>query len=113
MHELAVVHALIDLAIARAVPDRPVREVEIEVGALTGLVTDSLCFYYDCLSPDTALAGSRLICREVPAAVRCAVCDERYEPERFARVCPACGSLGGSVLSGSELNLLRVESDHV
>ena len=110
MHELAIAEALIDLVRRRRPANRPsAGTVEIEVGALTGLVPECLAFYWDGLTRGTELEGFELACRAVPARVRCRGCGGTYEPAGFAPVCAACGALGGEVLSGEELNLLRIE----
>jgi hydrogenase nickel incorporation protein HypA/HybF len=109
MHELSVAAALLDLVRRRCRPDHEVREVAVAVGALTGIAPASLAFYFEGLSQGTDLEGARLVCRAVPGRIRCAGCGAEYEPGGFARVCPGCGALGGEVLSGTELDLERIE----
>lgn len=114
MHELGVARSLVEMVRDRLIPGERVREVEVEVGALTGLVPESLEFYFQGLTAETPLAGVRLICRRVPACFRCPDCGLCYLPETFAPVCIECGALGGTLLSGRELNLLRIgERVHV
>ncbi|HVY60587.1 MAG TPA: hydrogenase maturation nickel metallochaperone HypA [Planctomycetota bacterium] len=110
MHELAIARSLVDLVARRAPANLEVTDVVIELGALTGLVEDSLAFYFDGLTRDTPLEGARLRCRRIAARVRCAACGAEYEPDDFARVCALCGSLGGEVIAGEELNLVSIES---
>lgn len=116
MHELAIAAALVDLVRRRTAPGDEVAEVRVDVGALTGIVPECLAFYYDGLTRETPLEGSRLRCRRLPARVRCGACAAVYEPEGFAPVCTACGGLGGEVLQGRELDLARIEmrsAEHV
>lgn len=107
MHELSLAEALVRLVAERA-GDTPVAEVTVRVGALTGVVPACLAFHYEGLTAGTPLAGSRLVCERVPAGLRCPVCGGEYEPDGFARVCTACGALGGEVLQGLELDLVGI-----
>lgn len=110
MHELAIATALVDLVrhrMPRCVAGHELA-VTVEVGALTGIAPASLAFYFEGLTRGTPLEGAALECRFVPARVRCRACGAVYEPEGFARVCTACGALGGEVLAGTELHLLHV-----
>lgn len=108
MHELAIAHALMALVLSRVSPGDEVSDVEIEVGALTGIIPESLAFHFDGLALGTPLEGARLVCRPRPPRILCPSCETVYEPTGFGRVCTACGALGGTVLSGQELNLVSV-----
>jgi hydrogenase nickel incorporation protein HypA/HybF len=105
---MAIASALLDLVRRRERRGARVVGFEVAIGALTGIVPDSLAFYVEGLSLGTPLEGARLTIRSVPAQLLCGSCGDRYEPERFLRVCPRCGALGGRLLSGEEMDLLRV-----
>ena len=109
MHELAITRCLVDLVRERVVSPRRVTEVEVEVGALTGISPDCLQFYFECLTRDGPMAGARLVCRNVPARVRCRACGTVYEAPDLALTCRACSVAGGDVVAGNELHLVRLE----
>jgi hydrogenase nickel incorporation protein HypA/HybF len=73
------------------------------------VVPESLDFYYNLLTRDTPLAGSRLEIDTVEARGRCRKCGEEFPVEAPLIVCPACGSLGGDLVCGQELDLVTVE----
>jgi len=112
MHEFAIIQSLVDLVREKTPQGMRVDEVVIEVGTLTGLVADSLTFYFEGLTHDTPLEGAKLICRVIRAKIRCQNCGGIYEPEDFARVCANCSALGGEILCGNELQLVHMEGRH-
>ena len=107
MHELSIARALVDLVEKRSRGARA-EEVEVAVGALTGVVPECLAFSWEGLVAGTPLESARLEVRLVAARALCPSGCGAYEPEGFARVCPLCGALGGEVLSGDELDLVRL-----
>lgn len=86
-----------------------VKEVTLRVGALAGVVEESLEFSYGVATRNTLLAGSRLVVKHVPVVVFCAACARDAElPGIQALRCPGCGALCGDVRSGRELELESV-----
>ena len=65
--------------------------------------------YYELLARGTPLEGSRLDIESVAAVARCEKCGKVFPVEEAWVVCPDCGSLGATLLSGQELNLVGVE----
>jgi len=111
MHELAIATALVEQVRRRAPAGARVVAVGVAIGASTGIVPDSLSFYVEGLTRGTPLEAARFDLVLVPARVRCAGCGCEYEPDGFIRVCTSCGTLGGVVLSGDELDLTRIEAE--
>ncbi len=116
MHELAVTESILHIALDEAARHGAQRltAIHLVVGELTGYVPDSIQFYFDVLSQDTPAAGAVLAVRRVPARVRCASCQADYAPEAgLLWLCPACGGLGGEVISGQELLVESINVDEV
>jgi hydrogenase nickel incorporation protein HypA/HybF len=112
MHELAVTESILRIAVDQATRHGAQRltAIHLVVGELTGYVPDSIQFYFDVLSQDTPAAGATLVVRRVPACVRCAACQTEFAPEiGLLWLCPACGGLGGEVVSGQELLVESIE----
>ncbi len=111
MHELSVTQNLLAVVLEhaeRAGAERVTR-IDIQVGALTGLVDESIQFYFDFVSRDTPAAGARLAFTRVPARLRCRACGAEFEPEERDWLCPACGAVAGEVVAGRELLVQSIE----
>jgi hydrogenase nickel incorporation protein HypA/HybF len=120
MHELALSRAIVDTA-ARRAGTRRVTAVQMRIGTLRQVVADSLAFYFEVVSRDTACEGARLDYELVRAELACPMCGERWDPAprpipthgselgaldalpRFR--CPACRGAGGEVVRGGEFQI--------
>ena len=65
MHELAIIEGVLDMVTER-LPDATIRCVRLEVGALTGVVPDSLRFCFELATEGTSLQGASLEITETP-----------------------------------------------
>ena len=111
MHELSIAQSLVE-AVLREMEDRGrgrVVSVRTVVGGLTHVEPENLRFWYEELSRDTALAGSRLVVEKRPVAVQCRHCGRRFTVVANCFVCPDCGIADVRVTSGDELLLESIE----
>lgn len=114
MHELSIAVSLVELASERAgeIGGPRVEAVHVRLGALSGVVEESLRFSFDVASGGTPVGGARLIVERIPVTVFCAACGaERIldEPLRFR--CPVCGAPAGDIVRGREIELTALEVD--
>jgi len=112
VHELAVTRSLLQVALdaaARAGATR-VLEIDVVIGDLTSMVDDSVQFYFDALSQDTAAVGARLRFRREPAVASCAACGQRtpVRPPLSAN-CVACGATALTVTGGQAFYVDSIE----
>lgn len=114
MHELSVATALVAQA-ERALgssPDARVVAVRIRLGALSGLVADSLQFGFEIAAQGTALQGARLEIERVPPVLWCSPCEAAVTLASTTRFrCPTCDTPSADILSGRELELSSLEID--
>lgn len=115
MHELAICRGIIDVAAAAlrdggssSVPR--VSTVTVRIGRLTGVVADSLRWYFDLLAPETPLAGATLVIEDVPIRGRCADCLDEFAIDMPSFVCPRCGSGLVELLAGRELQVVSLDT---
>ncbi len=107
MHELAVTESLVD-AVSDRLPGQRVISVKLEIGALSGVVADSVRFCFDLVTEGTSLEGAKLEISEAPAVCHCRICDSDFEPEGPIVICP-CGSAEVTVLAGQHLKITSVQ----
>jgi len=111
MHELSVTQSLLSLVLEHAgrAGAARVTRIDIRVGALTGLVDESIQFYFDFISRDTPAAGARLAFTHVAARLRCRACGVEFQPQERDWHCPECGAVAGEVVAGRELLVQSIE----
>jgi hydrogenase nickel incorporation protein HypA/HybF len=107
MHELAISETVVE-TVSERLPGSLISCVHLEVGALSGVVTDSLRFCFDMVTEGTNLEGARLEITQPPARCRCHECGSEFEPEDTVPVCP-CGSADVLVISGAQLRIVSVQ----
>ncbi len=112
MHELSIALRAVE-TIVEDLADHSgsVLSVQIRVGALSGVVPDSLRFAWDVACADTRLSGSVLEIEEVPVRIWCEACQcEHTLPDAdFVFRCPRCAASVTEVMAGRELEILSVE----
>jgi hydrogenase nickel incorporation protein HypA/HybF len=106
MHELAIAESVIETVTER-LPGAKVTRVHLEIGALSGVVADSIRFCFDLATEGTGLAGAQLTITEPPAQCRCRACGAEFSPEGPIVLC-TCGSPDAAVLSGEQLKIISV-----
>jgi hydrogenase nickel incorporation protein HypA/HybF len=126
VHELSVTQALLDLALheAEAAGAQRVGALEVRVGALTGIVPDSVAFYFEMLSKGTTAEGAELRFVKVMPSARCRQCGEETtldapdDDTPFAHAwleafgsmaCAACGSEDFELVGGHDFSLVSLE----
>lgn len=124
MHELSVSQAIVDTAIKHARGKR-VTAIDVRLGRLRQVVSDSLSFYFGIVARDTPCEGAELRIEHVASSLRCPACWAEWDPappplathEEFATDgppplpsfrCPTCGE-PGEVLTGGELEVESIE----
>lgn len=113
MHELAVTTSILDLALqhAEAAHASRITDVYLVIGQLSSMIDDSVQFYWDIISQDTAAEGSHLHFRRIPAEFQCQTCHTRYPLRGDDFTCPACGSAAVHVVAGEEFYLEAIDVD--
>lgn len=110
MHELSIAQSIVDI-VADHVP-RPrldrVRSIRVRVGAMSGVVPDSLEFCFTAITAESELAGARIDIVPVPFLLRCDPCARDFTSDSGSPRCSVCG-LPGQVLSGTELQVMEIE----
>ena len=116
MHELTLIYGIAD-AVQKIKEENKLEHIDavvIQVGELSGIITEFLEEYYPLLAEDMpALMGSELVIEKIPAIGRCNACSEEYNIVANKGCCPSCGGFKKDVLSGKEFVIkeIRVTED--
>lgn len=114
MHELPITQAILDQALAAAQRAGAARVLGIRlvIGDLSGLVDESVQFYFDLLSEHTAAHGAALHIERQPAQVQCEACGHVARAAiPLAPWCAACGSSQLHITGGRAFHLESIEID--
>jgi hydrogenase nickel incorporation protein HypA/HybF len=112
MHELSIAQSLVELAEEAAAREgaRAVTAVRLRLGAMAGVVEDSLRFCYGMVTEGTLLAGSRLEISVLPVIIHCAQCEQDATLSGIqAFSCPNCGTATADLRQGRELEIESLE----
>lgn len=107
MHEFSIAMSIVDIASDYAQKEKAqqVREIEIEVGELSGVVVDALEFCMEAAVKESILEGAeRKIIRQ-PGKARCRACSHVFEIEDLYSACPKCQHPGPEIIQGRELRV--------
>jgi hydrogenase nickel incorporation protein HypA/HybF len=113
MHELSVAQNIIEI-IQQSVPEpewKQVAAVRVRIGALAGIVPDSLKFSFQAITAESVLSNARLITEYIPFRVHCRTCNTDTQNEDGFAMCGKCESTDIQVLSGTELQIKEIELD--
>ena len=94
MHELSVTQGILDVTLdaARKAGAQRIVTIDLVIGELSGMVDDSIQFYFDFLSRDTLAEKATLRFRREPAIVGCRDCGGKFEAHApLSPICPQCG----------------------
>jgi hydrogenase nickel incorporation protein HypA/HybF len=111
MHEQSIVESLLSLAIKNAEQANAsrIRGINVVVGELSGVVEESVNFYFSFLSKDTIAAQATINYRRIPATLRCRTCRTVFDYENAGFNCPECHDAGVDIIGGRELYLESLE----
>lgn len=107
MHELSITESVVQSVVERMGKAKVLR-VSLEIGTLSGVVSDSVKFCFELVTDGTTLAGARLDVIETPGRGRCRDCGDEVEMQDLLAMCP-CGGVEFEVLSGQQLRIREVE----
>lgn len=111
MHELSIAQSIVEIVLEHVPKEEhmTVRSVRLRLGAMAGVVADSLEFCFGAITEGTPLEGAKLEIEHVPLRAHCNGCgtDGEIEPTFFA--CGKCGSSSLTVLSGREMQVRDIE----
>ena len=86
-----------------------VERVNLKVGKLSAIVTDSLRFCFEIAAKETPLNGAELSIEEIPVVARCNDCRHKWTIENPVFKCEKCNSGEIELLSGRELDIDSIE----
>lgn len=110
MHEMSLAVGIVGLAVDTAERENGERinTVEIEVGALAGVLIDSLEFCLDAAARETLADGASFQIIPKYASGRCRDCGIDFEVDAYFQHCPECDGISVDITGGKDLKVTAV-----
>ena len=111
MHELPVTQSLLDLALEHAekAGGGLITALDLVIGDLSGVVDESIRFYWEIIAEGTPAAGAELRFRRVALELACGACGVTFAPSGEDYRCTKCGSPDVGVITGREFFLESID----
>lgn len=114
MHEMSLVESIMNILEDEKATRGlgKITRVTLQNGALAGVVTDSISFAWETLTPGTDFEGCEMTVVETPLKLKCA-CGTTFLPEDTKYTpCPDCEAVfGHEVLEGREFLIQNIEAE--
>jgi hydrogenase nickel incorporation protein HypA/HybF len=109
MHEFALALDIVETIRTKVTEDlEKVSNINIDVGAFSGVVVDSLDFGLKIILSEKNVPGVKINITEVPTIAKCE-CGEEYEIKEIFESCPKCHSFNRKLISGMDIVINSVE----
>jgi len=113
MHELTLAVEIVGM-VERETEQHPftaIREIELEVGPLSGVDAEALEFALSMAVPGTLLEKTSIRMTQPPGMGRCFFCDCTFPMNDVWTPCPNCNRPAGQIISGDSLRLVSILVD--
>lgn len=113
MHEFSIAVNIVDIAIEHAekANAKIVNEIELEIGALSGVVYDAMETAMQSAIKDTLLNDAEIKIIQLPGKGKCVECKKEFDLDNLFDPCPHCGTFSPKVISGKELRIKSINVD--
>ncbi|HEY0722348.1 MAG TPA: hydrogenase maturation nickel metallochaperone HypA [Gammaproteobacteria bacterium] len=107
MHELSLAEGVLQIVEESAQRQgfTRVKEIRLEIGALSGVEIEALRFCIEAVLRNSLAEGARVIIEPIPARGRCMQCGEMVEIAARYDACPQCGCQLVQPAGGTEMRV--------
>ena len=107
MHEYAVASNIVELVLERAQGKR-LEKVNLSVGALSGIFTESLTMYLILILEEKGHLGVNIAAQTASATFQCD-CGKQYTAKKMTDACPSCGGYKRLIIWGKDCVVESIE----
>ena len=113
MHEMSIAMNIVEIVSTHVQNEggSKVHQIEVEVGDLAGVLTDSLEFCFEAASKNTVADGAELKIIDIPGKGKCQECDKEFAVDSFLTLCPYCNGFSVDLIQGKELRVRSITID--
>lgn len=107
MHELGITRNVVAI-VAEHAEGRKVTRVALDIGRLSGVMSEAIRFAFDVVAQGTCIEGARLDIRDIDGRGRCRACGTDFATPTLFTPC-ACGSRDVERVAGEDLKVREFE----
>lgn len=110
MHELSIAQSILEICDAN-IPDKSlkVKEIELEIGQLSGVVIEALETAMSQIIKNTIYRDADIKINLIDTIGKCISCGNEFKPEDYYSECPECGNYGIELIKGDEMRVKSIE----
>ncbi len=107
MHELSIAQSIVELAEDVALKENAdsIKSIDIEIGALSGVVLDALEFAMEITIKSTKLENAKINFLKKSGKASCAKCNFQFETDNLLALCPKCNQANFKIIAGKQLRI--------
>lgn len=107
MHELSIAQSIVELAEDVAMKEKAnsIKSIDIEIGALSGVVLDALDFAMEMTIKSTKLENAEINYLKKIGIASCKGCKIQFETEDLLALCPKCNQANYKIIDGKQLKI--------
>lgn len=107
MHEFSIAQTIVELADEVAIKEQAdsIKSINIEVGALSGVVLDALEFAMEMTIKNTKLEYAKINYLIKAGKANCTECNFQFETDNLLSLCPKCNRACLKIIDGKQLRI--------
>ena len=111
MHELSIAQNIVEIVVdyIAKTKSKQVKEVCIDVGAVSGVVPETLEFAWEESVRNTIVQGAILKINYIEAKALCTKCQKEFILPDIYTLCPFCNNLDFDIIMGKELSVKSIK----
>jgi len=107
MHELSIAQSIVELAENVAEKEKAdlIQTIDIEIGALSGVVLDALEFAMEMTVKNTKLENANINYLRKEGKAKCSECNIQFKTDSLLALCPKCKRANIKIVDGKQLRI--------
>lgn len=90
---------------------KKILEVEIDLGALSGVDYESLKFSLEIAAQHSLLENAAFVINQIAAKAKCKNCNIEYDVANYFTPCPKCNQFANEITAGEELKVKSIVTE--
>jgi hydrogenase nickel incorporation protein HypA/HybF len=113
MHEMTIAMSIVEILCNKAAEEnaKRINYVLLNIGSLSGVMTDALEFCFEAATKNTIAEGAELKINHINGKAVCKNCNKEFKLKTDFSSCPSCDDFNFEIIEGKELNIKSFNID--